>query len=231
MPLCRDATAEHLAVHESKRQYIEARKAAELAGERTSLAAWQTGLPGGQGPAQGPAAACRPQRTGHASAAGRYAPDGAAHNDPAYHGRGTLPPTSAQGSTPPSADATERDGNSGSASHLRARRAEPSHGRAGSSGAGAVLCGSREADAAPALSPAGCPARRFKLPPPPPRAAAQHVLVEFTPLQTRHLPARAAREASIRAYRQAQQVLARQGRSSPVFAAACTLRGRDPQLR
>lgn len=43
-------------------------------------------------------------------------------------------------------------------------------------------------------------------PPPPPRAAADAVLVEFTPLQTRYLPARSGREAEMRAYRKKQQV-------------------------
>ena len=40
---------------------------------------------------------------------------------------------------------------------------------------------------------------------PPPRPAAQPVLMEFTLLQTRLLPARADREADIRAYRRKQQ--------------------------
>ena len=51
---------------------------------------------------------------------------------------------------------------------------------------------------------AGRSVRPFKLLPPP-RPAARPVLVKFTPLQTRHLPARANREADIRASRRKQQ--------------------------
>lgn len=192
-------------MQESKRQYIEARKAAELAGERTSLAAWQTGLAGGQEPAREPAAECRPQQTGCAAAADKSAGSRAAQDHPAYYGRGTWPSTSARGSAPPGANAIERNGNSKSAAQADAIRAELCHGSAEGSGTGAALRGSQETDAAPARPPAACPARRFK-PPPPPRPAAARVLVEFTPLQTRHLPARATREADIRAYRQRQQV-------------------------
>ena len=201
---CRDATAEHLAVQESKRQYIEARKAAELAGERTSLAAWRTGLPGGQEPAREPAAECRPQQTGYASAADQRAGNRAAQDHPAYYGRRTWPSTSVGGSAP-GADALDSNGNSRTAAQADAIGAELYHGSVEGTGTGAALRGSQEADAAHARPPVACPSRRFK-PPPPPRPAAARVLVEFTPLQTRHLPARASREADIRAYRQRQQV-------------------------
>lgn len=201
---CRDATAEYLAVQESKRQYIEACKAAELAGERTSLAAWQTGLPGGQEHEQEPAGMCRPQQAGCAAAVDGCAGN-AAQDHPAYYGRGNWPSTSVGGSAPPGADALESNGNSKAAAQADNIRAELCHGGVEGSSTGAAHTGGQEADAAVARPPAACPARRFK-PPPPPRAAAARVLVDFTPLQTRHLPARAAREADIRAYRQKQQV-------------------------
>ena len=62
---------------------------------------------------------------------------------------------------------------------------------------------SREVPAVPEAL-AGRSVRPFK-PLPSPRPAARPVLVEFTPLQTRHLPARANREADIRDYRRKQQ--------------------------
>ena len=190
-------------MQESKRQYIEARKAAELAGERTSLAAWQTGLPGGQAPAREPAAECRPQQTGSASAADQRAGPRAAQDHPAYYGRRTWPPTSVAGSAP-GADALNSNGNGRTAAQAHAIGAELHHGSVEGAGTGAALGGSQEADAARARPAVACPPRRFR-PQPPPRHAAARVLVELTPLQTRHLPARASREANIRAYRQSQQ--------------------------
>ena len=194
-------------MQESKRQYIEARKAAELAGERSSLAAWQTGLPAGQEPVREPAAECRRLQTGYASAEAEdpCAGEHLAQDHPAYYGRGAWPSTSAGASALPGADAIKSNGNCKAAAQADAIRAELCHGNAEGSGTGAALRGSQETDAAPERPPAACPARRFK-PPPPPRPAAARVLVEFTPLETRHLPARAAREADIRAYRQRQQV-------------------------
>ncbi len=202
-------------MQDSKRQFIAARKAEELGAERGRLAAWQTALPGSPAPPPLARAAVGAPATSTAHGGGLTgAPQQTerAEDHAEYYGRGAWP-SAAGGTLEASEDArAAAHGNDGGVSKpwsagtavcsgaARSGACETAPAAADPHGAGREAAHEEARAAARSEAP-------FKPPPPPRRAAVRPVPVEFTALQTRHLPARAGREAEICAYRRQQQVL------------------------
>jgi len=202
-------------VQDSKRQFIAARKAEELGAERARLAAWQTALPGSRTPpplVKAADGAPAPSTVHTGGLAGAPQQIDCVQDHAEYYGRGAWP-SAAGGMLEASDDARAavHDDGGGVPKSWSARTVECSGAaRGGGCEAAPAATDPHGAGRKAAHEEARVAARSeapFKPPPPPRRAAVRPVPVEFTALQTRHLPARAGREVEIREYRRQQQVL------------------------
>ncbi|KAG2487660.1 hypothetical protein HYH03_013797 [Edaphochlamys debaryana] len=196
------ATQRSMDVDRRKRQEVERRKAAELAEERGRLESWKQGLERGGGGDDDSDYEDEPPEEGEGEegqgaegqGAGPAEDNRPEPDHPDYHGRGWRASGGPKPSTPAprGGQKEQRGGDADSDS------SEDEAGRGGRRRGGEE--GEHEHwPAAPAPGPA--PKGESFKPLPPPRATLQPVQVNFTKLETGHLPAREQREDEIRAFR------------------------------
>ncbi|KAK9829267.1 hypothetical protein WJX72_004865 [[Myrmecia] bisecta] len=187
----KDATDRQIELDRRKRQLIEDNKAAELASERARLLNWQAKL------GHGPGADGDSESEEDEAAAEAIMPD-----HPDYHGRGWLPPAPLEGLS-----------GSQHAAIDSMSRAEPV--AAPSQGITPAHIW-EEADETDELQQSDLDADKENkgahdaatvtfTPLPPPRHTLEPVLIEFTELETEHLPARETREVELRTYKKQYQ--------------------------